>query len=159
MIDNSLTVSSTDSTTMSYNEGDPLTLTCQASSNTIQHTHLSFDWYLHKDGEDSAQRIISLDRDFTLSAGEGFERRYQDGFIRLDKTEEATYWLKVAQLQLSDRGRIYCQAQEWIQDPDRSWYCITHKSGEEIALNVKARGKKQLLEQQLVLNSTCESLL
>uniref|UniRef100_A0A3Q1IE71 Ig-like domain-containing protein n=1 Tax=Anabas testudineus TaxID=64144 RepID=A0A3Q1IE71_ANATE len=146
VIDNSLSVSSHDATTMSYNEGDALTLTCQASSNTIQHTHLSFAWYLRRDGEDSAE-IISLDRDFTLSAGQGFERRYQDGLIRLDKTEEATYWLKVAQLQLSDHGRIYCQAQEWIQDPDRSWYCITHKSGAEIAVNVKARDTEKLKER------------
>lgn len=140
MLDNSLSVSSPDSESMTHNEGDPLDLKCQASSNTIQHTHLSFAWYVHKDGEDNAQTIISLDRDFTLSAGQGFEERYQAGLIRLDKIGEATYGLKVAQLQLSDRGRIYCQAQEWIQDPDRSWYCITHKKSAEITLNVEAKG-------------------
>ncbi len=140
MIDNSLSVSSPASTSLSYNEGDALTLKCQASSNTVQHTHLSLAWYLHKDGEDNAQPIISLDRDFTLSPGQGFEARYQAGLIRLDKVGEATYSLEMAQLQLSDQGRIYCQAQEWIQDPDRSWYSIAQKNAEETTLNVKARG-------------------
>uniref|UniRef100_A0A7N6BYE0 Ig-like domain-containing protein n=1 Tax=Anabas testudineus TaxID=64144 RepID=A0A7N6BYE0_ANATE len=152
VIDNSLSVSSHDATTMSYNEGDALTLTCQASSNTIQHTHLSFAWYLRRDGEDSAE-IISLDRDFTLSAGQGFERRYQDGLIRLDKTEEATYWLKVAQLQLSDHGRIYCQAQEWIQDPDRSWYCITHKNTSSLVVRISAQ--QSVLHEGQELSLSC----
>lgn len=140
MIDNSLSVSSPATTSLSYNEGDALTLTCQASSNTVQHTHLSLSWYLHKDGEAEAQPIISLNRDFTLSPGQGFEGRYQAGLIRLDKVGEATYKLKMAQLELSDQGRIYCQAQEWIQDPDRSWYSIVQKKAAETTLTVKARG-------------------
>ncbi|XP_035532242.1 immunoglobulin superfamily member 3 [Morone saxatilis] len=139
VIDNSLSVSSTASASLSYNEGDALTLTCQASSNTVQHTHLSLAWFLHKDGEDEAQPIISLNRDFTLSPGGEFKGRYQKGLIRLDKIGEATYKLKMAQLELSDQGRIYCQAQEWIQDPDRSWYSIVKKAAEKSTLTVKAR--------------------
>ncbi|XP_058472399.1 immunoglobulin superfamily member 3-like [Solea solea] len=139
VIDNSLSVSSSVSTSLSYNEGDALTLTCQASSNTIQHTHLSFAWYLLKDVEEDAKPIISLDRDFTLSPGQGFEERYHAGHIRLDKTGEATYKLTMTQLEVSDRGKIFCQAQEWIQDPDRSWYTITQKDAEKTTLNVKAR--------------------
>lgn len=128
------------STALSYTEGDALTLTCQASSNTVQHTHLSVAWYLHKISEDVPRPIISLDRDFTLNPGQGFERRHQTGLIRLDKVGEATYKLKMAQLELSDQGRIYCHVQEWIQDPDRSWYSITHKDSEKSTLNVKAKG-------------------
>ncbi|XP_056244433.1 immunoglobulin superfamily member 3-like [Seriola aureovittata] len=139
VIDNSLSVSSSDSTSLRYNEGDALTLTCQASSNTIQHTHLSFAWLLHKGGEDNAQPIISLDRDFTLSPGHDFEGRHQAGLIRLDKMGEATYRLQMAQLELSDQGRIYCHAQEWIQDPDRSWYSIAQKDAQKTMLNVTAR--------------------
>ncbi|TDH06820.1 hypothetical protein EPR50_G00117340 [Perca flavescens] len=139
VIDNSLSVSLPASTSLSYYEGDALALTCQASSNTIQHTHLSLAWYLHKDGEENAQPIISLDRDFTLIPGPGFEGRYQAGLIRLDKMGEAMYKLNMAQLELSDQGRIYCQAQEWIQDPDRSWYTIAQKDAEKTIVNVKAR--------------------
>uniref|UniRef100_A0A665U026 Zgc:91849 n=1 Tax=Echeneis naucrates TaxID=173247 RepID=A0A665U026_ECHNA len=137
VIDNSLSVSSSEATPLSYNEGDALTLACQASSNTIQHTHLSLAWFLHRDGVENAQPIISLDRDFTLSPGMGFEGRYQAGLIKLDKIGEATYRLKMAQLEVSDQGRLYCQAQEWIQDPDRSWYSIAKKDSEETMLEVK----------------------
>ncbi|KAM8855334.1 immunoglobulin superfamily member 3-like [Spinachia spinachia] len=139
VIDNSLSVSSPASTSLSFNEGDAFTLTCQASANTVQHTHLSLAWYLGKDGEDSAHPIMSLDRDFTLNPGPGFEQRHQAGLIKLDKLGGATYKLTIAHLELSDQGRIYCRAQEWIQDPDRSWYTIADKNGEETILNVKAR--------------------
>uniref|UniRef100_A0AAX7VIG1 Ig-like domain-containing protein n=1 Tax=Astatotilapia calliptera TaxID=8154 RepID=A0AAX7VIG1_ASTCA len=140
LIEDSLSVSSSASTPLSLNEGEALTLTCLASSSTSQHTHLSVAWYLHKDGQEDAQPIISLNRDFTLSPGQGFERRYQAGLIRLDKWGEASYSLKMAEVEPSDQGRIYCQAQEWIQDPDGSWYIIIQKNAEEMTLTVKATG-------------------
>lgn len=142
VIDNSLSVSSPASALPSFNEGEDLVLTCQASSNTIQHTHLSFAWYLHKDGENNSQPIISLNRDFTLSTGQGFEGRYQAGLLSLDKLGEATYRLKMSQLEPSDQGKIHCQAQEWIQDPDHSWYPIAQSDAEEMTLEVKAREVK-----------------
>uniref|UniRef100_A0A671WE40 Immunoglobulin superfamily, member 3-like n=1 Tax=Sparus aurata TaxID=8175 RepID=A0A671WE40_SPAAU len=145
VIDNSLSVSSPASTSLSYNEGEALMLTCQASSNTVQHTHLSIAWYLRKDGEDDPRPIISLDRDFTLSPGPGFEGRYQAGLVRLDKIGEATYRLKMDQLEVSDQGQIYCQAREWIQDPDRSWYAITQADAAETTVNVRARDTSSLV--------------
>ena len=63
VIDNTLTVSSPDPPSLSLDEGDPLTLTCQASSNTVQHTHLSVTWYLHMDGEEPPQRHVALHAD------------------------------------------------------------------------------------------------
>lgn len=140
VIDNSLNVASSDSiTSLSYNEGEALTLTCQASTNTIQHVHLSFAWYLHKDGAQDANPIISLDRDFTLTPGQGFEQRYRKQAISLDKLGDTTYRFKMGELELSDQGHIYCQAQEWIQEPDRSWYMIAQKEAEKINLTVKAK--------------------
>lgn len=140
VIDNSLSVSSTASAVLSYNEGEALSLSCQASSNTLQHTHLSLGWYLHKSGEDAARPIVSLNRDFTLTAGRGFEGRHHAGLIRLDKVGEATYKLEMAKLEVSDQGEIYCRAEEWIQDPDRSWYSIAQKDSARSNLTVKARG-------------------
>lgn len=140
VIDNSLSVSSPGPEALSYNEGEALTLSCLASSNTLQHTHLSLGWYLSRSGEDAARPIISLNRDFTLTAGPGFEGRHLAGLIRLDKVGEATYTLQMAQLQVSDQGEIYCRAQEWIQDPDRSWYSIAQKESRRSNLTVKARG-------------------
>lgn len=140
VIDNSLSVSSADSVAPSYDEGEALTLSCLASSNTLQHTHLSLGWYLHKRGEDAARLIVSLNRDFTLTAGPGFEGRHRAGLIRLDKVGEATYKLQMAQLEVLDQGDIFCRAQEWIQDPDRSWYSIAQKESASSSLTVKARG-------------------
>ncbi|KAK6315143.1 hypothetical protein J4Q44_G00146720 [Coregonus suidteri] len=138
VIEDTLTTSSTGPASFTLSEGDALTLQCLASSNTFQHTHLSVTWYLHGDGEASPRPIISLDRDLTVSLGQGFEGRYQAGLIGLDKLEQATYRLKMARIELSDTGRIYCQAQEWIQDPDRSWYPIAHKDAQATTLEVKA---------------------
>ena len=78
-----------------------------------------------------------------VSPGVRFEGRYQAGLIGLEKVGEATYTLRMAQLQVSDTGSIYCQAQEWIQEPDRSWYAITQKDAEKTALEVKAKGEKR----------------
>lgn len=140
MIDNSLSISSPISPSLSHYEGDSLSITCQASSNTVQHTHLSFAWYHYESDQDSAQPIISLDKDFTLNPGKRYGERYQAGLIGLDKMGEATYKLRMDQLELSDQGKIYCQAQEWIQDPDRSWYSISQRKAEATTLNVTAKG-------------------
>nr|XP_046220040.1 immunoglobulin superfamily member 3-like [Oncorhynchus gorbuscha] len=138
VIGDTLTASSTGPASFSLSEGDDLTLQCLASSNTFQHTHLSITWYHHGDREASPHPIISLDRDLKVSPGQRFEGRYQAGFIVLDKLEEATYRLKMARIELSDAGRISCQAQEWIQDPDRSWYRIAQKDTQPTTLEVKA---------------------
>uniref|UniRef100_A0A674PLU8 Ig-like domain-containing protein n=1 Tax=Takifugu rubripes TaxID=31033 RepID=A0A674PLU8_TAKRU len=160
LIDDSLTVSSPGPTSLSYDEGGALTLTCRASSNTVQHTHLSLTWYLQKSGEDNPRPIMSLDRDLTLIAGPGFEGRYQDGLIRLDKVGEGTYRLKFAKLKLSDQGEIYCRAQEWIQDPDRSWYSITQKEAEKLTLTtsslvVRMSAQPKVLQQGQDLSLSC----
>uniref|UniRef100_A0A3P9L5A6 Zgc:91849 n=1 Tax=Oryzias latipes TaxID=8090 RepID=A0A3P9L5A6_ORYLA len=140
VIDDSLSVLLRDSSTsMSLKEGEALSLTCQASSDTLQHTHLSVVWFLQKKGAQDPQPIISLSRDFTLIPGGDFKQRYKEGAINLDKIGETTYRLEMTELQLSDQGQIYCQAQEWIQDPDRSWYSINQKDTEKIDLTVKAR--------------------
>ncbi|RVE57916.1 hypothetical protein OJAV_G00203950 [Oryzias javanicus] len=140
VIDDSLSVSLRDSvTSMSFKEGEALSLTCQASSDTLQHTHLSVAWFLHKEGAQDPQPIISLSKDFTLIPGEDFKQRYKEGAVNLDKIGEATYRLDMTELQLSDQGQIYCQAQEWIQDPDRSWYSINQKDTQKIDLTIKAR--------------------
>ncbi|KAM8857732.1 immunoglobulin superfamily member 2-like [Synchiropus picturatus] len=138
VIDDSLSVAAL-TPSLSQREGDPLALTCRASSDTVQHTHLSLTWFLHRDSEESAQPIMTLDRDFTLRPGEGFQSRYKAGLVRLDKEGEASFNLALARLELSDQGRIFCQAREWIQDPDRSWYPIAQKATEGSRVNVTAR--------------------
>ncbi|XP_035248458.1 immunoglobulin superfamily member 3 [Anguilla anguilla] len=124
-------------TVLSKTEGEALQLKCEVSSQTFQHTHLSVTWFLQSKGDGQPRPIISLNRDFTLSPGEGFEDRYQAGFVSLDKVQGTTYRLSMSQLQLSDQGSVYCQASEWIQDPDRSWYKIAYKDSEAFTLHVQ----------------------
>ncbi|KAJ8253204.1 hypothetical protein GJAV_G00210260 [Gymnothorax javanicus] len=129
---------STNPALLSRTEGDSIQLECEASTQTFQHTHLSVTWFLRSDGDAQPRPIISLARDFTLSPGKGFEDRYRAGFISLDKVQETTYRLSLQQLQLSDQGSLHCQASEWIQDPDRSWYRIAYRDTEAFTLRVQA---------------------
>uniref|UniRef100_A0A3B4A560 Ig-like domain-containing protein n=1 Tax=Periophthalmus magnuspinnatus TaxID=409849 RepID=A0A3B4A560_9GOBI len=131
VIDNSLSISSSAPASLAQTEGDSLELTCEASSNTIQHTHLSFGFFLRGNGENAIHPVISMDRDFVLIPGQDFAERYKAGLIRLDKIGEVTYRLKMSHLKLSDQGAVYCEAKEWIQDPDQTWYSIATKTATE----------------------------
>uniref|UniRef100_A0A8C6U6M4 Ig-like domain-containing protein n=1 Tax=Neogobius melanostomus TaxID=47308 RepID=A0A8C6U6M4_9GOBI len=121
---------------LTQTEGDSVDFTCEVSSNTVQHTHLSFAWFLGANTEAAGRPLISMDKDFRLIPGPGFEERYKAGLIRLDKIGEVTYKLKMSHLELSDQGALYCEAQEWIQDPDRTWYSIAKKAAEKTILTV-----------------------
>ncbi|XP_077472958.1 immunoglobulin superfamily member 3-like [Stigmatopora argus] len=139
VIDDSLSVSSDVLASLNYNQGELLALTCQAFSSTKQHTHLSVGWYLQKEGDAESRLILSLDRDFTLRPGPEFLGRYQSDQVRLDKAGDTLYRLTIARLEPSDVGRIYCQAQEWIEDPDLSWFSLTQKTATKTMLNVKSK--------------------
>jgi len=129
------------SSSQSLSEGDPLQLECQVSSETYQHTHLSVSWFLHSGADENPRPIITLDKDLTVKPGAGFEDRYHAGLISMDKVEDTTYRLKMSQVQQSDQGNIYCRASEWIQDPDRSWTKIAHKTSTACNVEVKQIGK------------------
>ncbi|XP_066542856.1 immunoglobulin superfamily member 2 [Hoplias malabaricus] len=107
-------------------EGESLQLECEVFSQTMQHTHLSVTWYLR--GSSETIPIITLDRTLTVKPGAAFEPQYRSGLISMEKVEDTTYRLKMSQVQQSASGDIYCQAEEWIQDPDRSWIKIAHKN-------------------------------
>ncbi|XP_072300221.1 immunoglobulin superfamily member 3-like [Eucyclogobius newberryi] len=140
VIDNSLSVSSSAPASLAQTEGDGLELSCDVSSNTIQHTHLSLGWFLRGNAENLISRpLLSLDRDFVLIPGPDFEGRYKAELIRLDKIGAVTYRLKMSHLKLSDQGTLYCEAQEWIQDPDRTWIAIATKKATETNLTVQAK--------------------
>ncbi|MGH0130405.1 UNVERIFIED_CONTAM: hypothetical protein FKN15_018302, partial [Acipenser sinensis] len=123
--------------TLNKFEGDPLQLKCEVSKQTLQHTHISVTWYLNKT-EDLRVPIISLMRGFVLNPGSEYRVRYEAGHIGLDKIGGTTYRLSISQLQQSDQGQIYCEAGEWIQDPDRSWYQIASKTTAATTVNVQS---------------------
>lgn len=126
--------------TLNKVERDSLELKCEVFKSTAQHSHLSISWYRQKAGEPPVE-VISLSRDFVLRAGSTYSQRQATGDIRLDKVGETTSKLTVYNLQPSDQGEFYCEAAEWIQDPDESWYAMTRKRSEGTIVHVQATGQ------------------
>lgn len=138
VIADSLTVTAP-AQTLSKVEGDTLQLTCEVSRTTMQHTHLSVGWYL-RSPEDAAappQELVTLSRDFVLRSGGPYRQRMAAGDLRLDKTSATAYRLTIHKLQPVDQGLLYCQAAEWIQDTDGSWFAMTRKQSEKTQLRVQ----------------------
>ncbi|KAF6715403.1 Immunoglobulin superfamily member 3 [Oryzias melastigma] len=138
VIADSLTVTAP-AQTLSKIEGDTLQLTCEVSRTTEQHTHLSVGWYL-RSPEDAAappQELVTLSRDFVLRSGGPYRQRMAAGDLRLDKTSATAYRLTIHKLQPIDQGLLYCQAAEWIQDPDGSWFAMTRKQSDKTQLRIQ----------------------
>ncbi|XP_065105081.1 immunoglobulin superfamily member 3 [Paramisgurnus dabryanus] len=125
--------------TLSKVEGDTLQLSCEVTRQTSQHTHVSVSWFLHpSDDPGSGPRdLVTLSRDFVLRPGGQYRQRLSSGDLRLDKTNATSYRLTIYKLQPADQGEFYCEASEWIQDPDRSWYSLTRKESEKTSVTVQ----------------------
>ncbi|XP_043988130.1 immunoglobulin superfamily member 3 isoform X1 [Gambusia affinis] len=138
VIPDSLTVTAPPQT-LSKVEGDTLQLNCEVSRTTMQHTHLSVGWYLRSPEDATAppQELVTLSRDFVLRSGGPYRQRMAAGDLRLDKTSATSYRLTIHKLQPVDQGLLYCQAVEWIQDPDGSWFAMTRKQSEKTQLRIQ----------------------
>lgn len=121
-------------------EQDPLELTCEVATETLQHSHLSVAWLRQRGGEKPVE-VIALSRDFVLQSSSDYAQRQSLGEVRLDKLGSSTFRLTVFHLQPSDQGEFYCEATEWIQDPDGSWYPMTRKRSEGTVVNVQPTGQ------------------
>ncbi|XP_039697237.1 immunoglobulin superfamily member 3 isoform X4 [Pteropus medius] len=117
-------------------EQDPLELTCEVVTETFQHSHLSVAW-LRQRGSEKPVEVIALSRDFVLHSGSEYAQRQSLGEVRLDKLGSTTFRLTVFHLQPSDQGEFYCEAAEWVQDPDGSWYAMTRKRSEGTVVTVQ----------------------
>ncbi|KAM6213340.1 immunoglobulin superfamily member 3 isoform 2-T2 [Sarcoramphus papa] len=127
--------------TLNRVERDSLELKCEVSKSTAQHSHVSIAWYRQR-GSEVPVEVISLSRDFVLRAGSAYAQRQATGDIRLDKVGETTSKLTIYNLHPSDHGEFYCEAAEWIQDPDKSWYAMTRKRSQGTIVNVQATDKE-----------------
>ncbi|XP_044073445.1 immunoglobulin superfamily member 3 [Siniperca chuatsi] len=138
VIADSLTVTAP-AQTLSKVEGDTLQLTCEVSRTTMQHTHLSVGWYLRSPEDVAAppQELVTLSRDFVLRSGGPYRQRMAAGDLRLDKTSATAYRLTIHKLQPVDQGLLYCQAAEWIQDSDGSWFAMTRKQSDKTQLRIQ----------------------
>lgn len=63
------------------------------------------------------------------------------GDLRLDKTSANAYRLTIHMLQPADQGLLYCQATEWIQDTDESWFAMTRKQSDKTQLRIQPTGE------------------
>ncbi|NXP49329.1 IGSF2 protein, partial [Heliornis fulica] len=123
-------------------EGEAVELTCEVSKSTIQHTHLSVGWYhLQGAGESHAEEVLTLSKDFILRPGPSYTQRFLAGDIRLNKVGNTTYKLSIGGVEHSDQGQLYCEAAEWIADPDETWKDISHKQTERMLLLVTNQGR------------------
>ncbi|XP_051636220.1 immunoglobulin superfamily member 3 isoform X5 [Manacus candei] len=127
--------------TLNKVEHDSLELKCEVSKSTAQHSHVSIAWYRQR-GSEAPVEVISLSRDFVLRAGSAYAQRQATGDVRLDKVGETTSKLTIYNLHPSDQGEFYCEAAEWIQDPDDSWYAMTRKRSQGAIVNVQATDKE-----------------
>lgn len=109
----------------------------------MQHTHLSVGWYLRSPEDPTAppQELVTLSRDFVLRSGGPYRQRMAAGDLRLDKTGATAYRLTIHKLQPVDQGLLYCQAAEWIQDPDGSWFAMTRKQSDKTQLRIQPTGE------------------
>ncbi|NWY67731.1 IGSF2 protein, partial [Erithacus rubecula] len=123
-------------------EGDAVELTCEVSKATAQHTHLSVGWYLLQGAaEHHAQEILTLSKDFILKPGPSYEQRFLEGDVQLTKVGNTTYKLLIRGVKPSDQGQLYCEAAEWIEDPDGTWQDISSKKTERTSLAVVSQGR------------------
>ncbi|XP_059355818.1 immunoglobulin superfamily member 3-like [Carassius carassius] len=138
VIPDTLTVMAT-AQTLSKVEGDTLQLSCEVTRQTSQHSHVSVGWYLrpYDDPNSGPRDLVTLSRDFVLRPGGQYRQRLSSGDLRLDKTSATSYRLTIYKLQPTDQGEFYCEASEWIQDPDRSWYAMTRKESEKTSVKVQ----------------------
>ncbi|NXX25477.1 IGSF2 protein, partial [Nicator chloris] len=127
---------------LTLTEGDAAELTCEVSKSTAQHTHLSVGWYLLQGaGEDRAEEILTLSKDFILKPGPSYEQRFLEGDVQLNKVGNTTYKLVISGVKPSDQGQLYCEAAEWIEDPDKTWKDISRKQTERTSLAVVSQGR------------------
>uniref|UniRef100_A0A671SUJ6 Immunoglobulin superfamily member 3 n=1 Tax=Sinocyclocheilus anshuiensis TaxID=1608454 RepID=A0A671SUJ6_9TELE len=138
VIPDTLTVMGT-AQTLSKVEGDTLQLSCEVTRQTSQHTHVSVGWYLRPSDDPSSgpRDLVTLSRDFVLRPAGQYRQRLSSGDLRLDKTSPTSYRLTIYKLQPTDQGEFYCEASEWIQDPDHSWYAMTRKESEKTSVKVQ----------------------
>ncbi|KAM9486934.1 immunoglobulin superfamily member 3 isoform 1-T2 [Clarias gariepinus] len=125
--------------TLSKVEGDTLLLNCEVTRQTSQHTHIAVGWYARSLDEPSGppRDLVTLTRDMVLRPGMSYRQRLTSGDVRLDKTSSTSYRLTIYSLQPTDQGQYYCEASEWIQDPDRSWIAMTRKQSEKSVVKVQ----------------------
>ncbi|KAJ7998849.1 hypothetical protein DPEC_G00209230 [Dallia pectoralis] len=121
-------------------EGAELSLTCSAAISSNVHTHLSITFGVRAAATGSGsspgtQRdIIAVDKELGLRPGRenSYQRRYDDGELTLMKKSGIggmdAYVMKMSAVAPEDSGLYFCEASQWILDPDGTWQKIAQRS-------------------------------
>ncbi|NXQ83716.1 IGSF2 protein, partial [Nyctibius grandis] len=138
-------------------KGEAVELTCEVSKSTPQHTHLSVGWYrLQGAGESHTEEVLTLSKDFILRPGPSYARRFLEGDVRLNKIGNTTYKLSIGGVEPSDQGQLYCEAAEWMEDPDETWKDISRKQTGRTSLAVTSQGRDLSVDIAAVESSLSE---
>ncbi|XP_041743309.1 immunoglobulin superfamily member 8 [Coregonus clupeaformis] len=143
-------------------EGAEITLTCSAGVQSKQHTHLSITFGVRGGGSGTGsgsssgtpREIIAIDKELGLTPGRGesYQKRYDDGEITLVKKSgdggRDVYVMRVSAVAPEDSGAYFCEASQWILDPDGAWQKIAQRTLEIGNLTV------QPLADSLTVTST-----
>lgn len=122
-------------------EGTELQLTCATSVQSDQHTHVSVTFGVRSSsGPESLghnlREIIGVDRELRVTPGHSgaYGTRYRDGEIAVEKRKgdggRDLYVLKMSALAPEDSGSYFCEAAQWIRDPDSKWERIAQRTME-----------------------------
>ncbi|KAM9859928.1 immunoglobulin superfamily member 8 [Aulostomus maculatus] len=124
-------------------EGAELVLTCSAGIQSEQLTRLAITFGKRGGGAGSGsgaaggevstvREIISIDKLLGVVPGLSYKTRYNDGEITLEKRNGEggldIYVMKIRAVQPDDSGSYFCEASQWIRDPDRSWQKIAQRT-------------------------------
>lgn len=137
-------------------EGAELKLTCSAVVQSQQHTHLSI-MFGKRGGDGSGsgaggevstvREIVAIDRVLgVIPGGSGsYRKRYDDGEITLEKRNDEggrdLYVMRMSAVEPEDTGSYFCEASQWIQDPDGKWQKIAQRTLDIGNLTVQRLGK------------------
>lgn len=138
-------------------EGAELTLTCSSSIQSEQLTHLAITFGKRGAGEGSGsetggevstvREIISIDKFLGIVPGRFYKKRYDAGEITLEKRNgeggQGVYVMKMRAVQPDDTGSYFCEASQWILDPDRSWQKIAQRTLDIGNLTVQQLGNQR----------------
>ncbi|XP_059417057.1 immunoglobulin superfamily member 8-like [Carassius carassius] len=122
-------------------EGTELQLTCAAAVQSDQHTHVSITFRMRSSKGAESQgptlsEIISIDHELRVTPGHSatYRKRYGDGEIAVEKRRgdggRDLYVLKMSALAPEDSGSYFCEAAQWIRDPDGKWERIAQRTME-----------------------------
>lgn len=136
-------------------EGAQVVLTCSAGIRSEQLTHLSIMFGKRGGGDGSGgeaggevstvREIISIDNMLGVVPGRSYKKRYDNGDITLEKRNGegglGTYVMKMTGVLPDDSGAYFCEASQWIRDPDRSWQKIAQRTLDIGNLTVQQLGQ------------------